>query len=186
MNDTTAPAPRRDASRTKAIVAIAAGAVLLLGGGTTLAYWSTQQSLDAGTVTSGDLDLTIAAAAPAWTLTPEGGAAAPVADITTVRIVPGDTVTFTQTAELTLVGDNLHAELEAVLDGATLPAGVTAPTPVVTVAGGDPADLTVADDGATATVTLTYTFPASTANRDLVNSAFDFGDVDLTLTQVAP
>src|SRR5690606_34041315 len=68
-------APRRerrpDHSRTKAIVAIAAGAVLLLGGGTNLAYWSTTQSVAGGAISSGDLNLQTTGS-PTWWLTAEG------------------------------------------------------------------------------------------------------------------
>lgn len=168
----------RPRTRTKAIIAIAAGAALLLGGGTTLAYWTTSQTLDVGTVTSGDLELGTPTAA-VWTLN-----GAPVADISAVKIVPGDVVVMTQTSTLTLVGDNLEATLTATLEDAVLPSEVTAPAPVVSVAGAtDVTALTDANNGAVATVTVTYTFPTSTTNRDLTNASLDFGDVNLTLTQ---
>lgn len=171
----TSAAPR---TRTKAIIAIAAGAALLLGGGTTFAYWNTSQTLNVGTVKSGDLALSVPSAAE-WTLNGD-----PIADISTVKIVPGDVVVMTQTSTLTLVGDNLEAKLEAVLDDATLPVGVTEPTPEVSVAGAtDLTVLTADNDGAVATVTVTYAFPTSTENRDLTNAQLDFGDVILTLTQ---
>lgn len=179
---TTTPSSRRK----MAVIAIAAGAILLLGGGTTLAYWSTSASLTAGTVTTGDLNLTVTPGESEWTLTPEGGAPA-AADPDTVRIVPGDTVTMTQTATLTLVGDNLEAELTATLVDAVLPPGVTAPTPTVAIDTAEATSaLTEASDGGTVTVTVTYVFPSATANRDLTNAALNFGGVDLVLTQVAP
>lgn len=179
---------QKKGTRTTAVVAIAAGAVLLLGGGTTLAYWSTQASITAGTVTSGDLNITVATEDVEWTVTPEGaGGVAIPADIDTLRIVPGDTVTMTQTATLTLVGDNLNADLDAVLVGATLPAGVVAPVPAITISSSEDADaLTAASNNATVTVTLSYVFPNTTEDRDLTNAALNFGGVDLTLTQVAP
>ncbi|WP_460802473.1 alternate-type signal peptide domain-containing protein [Microbacterium sp. GXF6406] len=187
------PATRRESravvkpnNRTKAIVAIAAGAILLLGGGTTLAYWSTTQELTAGTVTSGDLNITVSPDDVVWTVTPEGGTAV-AADVNTLHIVPGDTVTMTQTAELTLVGDNIKAALTAELVGATMPGGAIAPAPVVTVDTAEPVTaLTDESDGGTVTVTVTYLFPTTTSARDLTNEDFDFGGVDLTLTQVAP
>lgn len=177
MSTTASPggAPRR---RTSAIIAIAAGAALLLGGGTTLAYWSTSQVLDVGTVESGDLNLSTPTAAE-WTLN-----GAPVADISTVQIVPGDVIVMTQSSTLTLVGDNLEATLDATVSGAVLPAGVTAPTPAITVTGDpDLTALTEANDGAVATVSVTYAFPAATPDRELTDESFDFGDVELTLTQ---
>ncbi|MFD5215150.1 alternate-type signal peptide domain-containing protein [Microbacterium sp. NPDC058345] len=170
------PAPK---ARTKAIVAIAAGAALLLGGGTTLAYWSTSETLGAVTVGSGDLAISTPGA-QTWTLNGN-----PVADITDVSIVPGDVVTATQTATLTLVGDNLEATLAATLTGAELPADVIAPTPTVSVP--EVTDITALTpenaNGKTVTVTVSYTFPAETENRDLTNAKFEFGSVALTLTQ---
>jgi len=165
-------------SRVKAITAIAAGAVLLLGGGTTLAYWSTSLTVPAGTVNSGDLNL-VAAGEPAWTL--QGvleAAPTTVADPASVLIVPGDTLTLTQDVTLTLVGDTIEAALEVA--DATLPAGLDA---TVTTAGADAANLTAADNGATLTVTVEFVFDPATANRDLVNTSFDLSDVALTLTQ---
>lgn len=176
-----APPTRAGSRRMKAIVAIVAGAALLLGGGTTLAYWSTTQSITGDTVSSGDLNLTLNDS-PAWTLMPEGGAATPVPDITTVRIVPGDTVTLTQDATLTLVGDNIHAELD-VAEG-TVPAPLTATVSVSGVT--DPADLTATDDGSTVTVSVEFEFPNTITDRNNVNTAFDLTDVQLTLTQITP
>ena len=81
-------------TRAKANVAIAAGAALLLGGGT-LAYWSTQQVIATGTINSGDLNLV--AGTGTWTLQGVAQTApTPVTDITTVKLVPGDVLTLTQ------------------------------------------------------------------------------------------
>lgn len=169
---------RQSRARTKAIVAVAAGAVLLLGGGSTLAYWSTSTTVSAGTVTSGDLNL-VPAGAPAWTIQGALDAApSPVTDPTSVRIVPGDVLTLTQDVTVTLIGDTIAASLQ-VAEGA-IPAGLTT---TVTTAGADAAHLTEADNGSTVTVTVQITFDPATAGRDLVNSPFDLSDVTLTLTQ---
>lgn len=179
----TAPAHRADnrpksSSRTKAIIAIAAGAALLLGGGTTLAYWSATQTIPAGTIESGDLNLALDGT-PTWTL--EGvldAAPAPVADITDVLIVPGDVVTLEQDVTLTLVGTTLEAAL--VVDEGTVPAGLTA---TVTTTGVDAANLTAADNNSTITVNVAFEFDPTTADRDDVNTSFDLSSVLLTLTQ---
>ena len=187
------PTSRRDirpaqagSSRTKAIIAIVAGAVLLLGGGTTLAYWSTQATVNAGTVSSGDLNLTLVET-PSWSLTPEGGTAAPVADITVIDIVPGDTVTLTQDVTITLIGENLIADLA--VDGVTVPTGIL-PT-VVTVTDDEGAafpgtGLTSALNGERVTVSVAFQFDPATPDRELVLTDFSFEDVQLTLSQQDP
>lgn len=183
MDSTASARPHQQAApktRTKAIIAIAAGAALLLGGGTTLAYWSTSQVLDVGTINSGDLNM-VTSGTPAWTLQGVADAApSTVADPTAVEIVPGDVLTMTQDVTLTVQGDTLTAEL-AIAQG-TIPTGLTA---TVESAGVTPTAITEADDGKTVTVTVTITFDGATANRDLVNTAFDLGDVTLTLSQLS-
>lgn len=176
----TASSSPRTHTRTKAIVAIAAGAVLLLGGGTTLAYWSTSQVLDVGTINSGDLNM-VTDGAPEWTLQGVTDAAATaVADPAAVEIVPGDVLTMTQDVTLTVQGDTLSAEL-TIVEG-TVPEGLAA---AVDATGVTPTAITAADDGKTVTVTVTITFDAATANREKVNTAFDLGDVTLTLSQLS-
>lgn len=174
---TTAPRSSRR-PRASAVVAIAAGAVLLLGGGTTLAYWSTQQVLNVGTVNSGDLNL-VAVGTPTWTLQGVTDAAPrPVTDVTAVKLVPGDKLVMKQDTTLTLKGDTLKAALA--VSQSTIPNGLTA---TVATTGATVNALTSADDGKTVTATVTITFDSTTANRDLVNTAFDLGSVTLTLTQ---
>lgn len=178
-----APAGR---SRTKAIIAIAAGAVLLLGGGTTLAYWSTQATVDGGTVSSGDLNLTLVDT-PAWSLTPAGDASAPVADITAINIVPGDTVTLEQDVTLTLVGDSLLADLT--VGGVTVPTGILPAVVTVTDDLGatfSGTGLTSDLDGETVTVSVAFQFDPATSDRELVLTGFSFEDVQLTLEQQDP
>ena len=164
--------------RKSAILAIAAGAVLLLGGGTTLAYWSSSITVPAGTVNSGDLNL-VASGSPEWTL--QGVVEAEpstVADPTTVLIVPGDVLTMTQDVTVPLQGDTIEAEL--VVSEGTLPTGLDA---TVATTGADAENLTSTDDGATLTVTVEIEFDPDTADRDLVNTPFDLSDVSLVLTQ---
>lgn len=178
-----APAGR---SRTKAIIAIAAGAVLLLGGGTTLAYWSTQATVDGGTVSSGDLNLTLVDT-PAWSLTPAGDASAPVADITAINIVPGDTVTLEQDVTLALVGDSLIADLT--VGGITVPTGILPAVVTVTDDLGatfSGTGLTSDLDGETVTVSVAFQFDPATSDRELVLTGFSFEDVQLTLEQQDP
>lgn len=181
---------RRMSSRTKAIVAITAGTALLLGGGGTLAYWSTEQALTAGTVTSGDLDLALNAGAT-WTLKGVLDASAtPIAaaDVTDVRIVPGDVLTLTQPVTATLVGDTLEADLTVTLPSALAPAGdfnVEFEITGMTESAPNTFRLSPADSGTALTATLTITFDENTPDRDSVNTAINLDEVTFTLTQAS-
>ncbi|PVE76057.1 alternate-type signal peptide domain-containing protein [Microbacterium testaceum] len=185
-------APRRPRGRGRAIVSIAAGTALLLGGAGTYAFWSTEVALDAAPVSSGDLDLSLGDAE--WTLQGVLGQAQPVGDITSVRIVPGDVLTLRQTLDVTLVGDTIEADLEASLGG-TFDAGLGEYLDVqLSLAGfGSMVDATtyhlvegdVTDQDGTQTVeaTLTVTFDPLTSGRNGVNSSVNLEDVVFTLTQ---
>lgn len=89
----------------KGSIAGAAGIALLLGGAGTLAVWSDGATFDAGTVTSGELDLT-ANGDGAW-------------DQSIDFIVPGDELTYTESFAISAVGDNLAAEITTNLTAIT-------------------------------------------------------------------
>lgn len=111
-------------NRTKGAVAAAAGAALLVGGGT-FALWSDSADVAGGTITNGTLDVT--ASAITWTDVSPDRADSPhaITDLTTWRMVPGDVVEGTTEVEVTLVGDNLVAELGVTtVDAAALPEGI--------------------------------------------------------------
>lgn len=113
---------QRTRSRLTGILAIGAGALLLAGGGGTLAYWATSASLEAGTIESGHLDLELGDGS--WTL--QGLASGPAVDLDDlddVIIVPGDVLTLTQELDVTLEGDTLVADL-TVDDSGLLPVEV--------------------------------------------------------------
>ncbi|MFJ5693579.1 alternate-type signal peptide domain-containing protein [Arthrobacter sp. NPDC093125] len=88
--------------------AIAAGAagMLLLGGAGTFATWRDSATVDASTVSTGQLSLS--AAEGKWTET-----AAPLVPIDpeTFQIVPGDSITYTTTVTVKAEGENLKAVL---------------------------------------------------------------------------
>jgi alternate signal-mediated exported protein len=177
----------RSRNRVKGVVAIAAGAVLLLGGGTTLAYWSTTQTLDAGTIESGDLNLSLGTGT--WTIDGAIGGPAPVADPSAVRIVPGDVLTLTQPVTVTLVGDTIQGLLAVDAADAIPAAAAGAFTVDLSMSGGvaegaDTYRFTPATAG-TVTATVTITFDSATANRDLVNTPLDLSAVEFTLTQAS-
>lgn len=179
---------KRVTSRTKGIIAIAAGAVLLLGGGTTLALWSSAASLTAGEVEAGDLNLTLGAGT--WTLDGLIGGPVAVTDPSAVRIVPGDVLTLTQAVDVTLVGDTIQALLVADTGDLVPPAAAAAFGVTLAVSGGTPegADtyrLTPADVGSPLTATLTITFASTTPDREFVNQVLDLNEVAFTLTQAS-
>ena len=97
-------------NRTKGAVAGVAGVALLLGG-TTFALWSAQDSVAGGVITNGTLavdagEISWVDVSPDRTDSPHA-----ITDIGTWRMVPGDVVEGTSAIEVTLVGDNLVAEL---------------------------------------------------------------------------
>ncbi|MBO0899659.1 alternate-type signal peptide domain-containing protein [Cellulomonas sp. zg-ZUI22] len=138
-------------NRTKGVVAGVAG-VALLAGGTTFALWSDSADVAGGTITNGKLD--VEASALAWVdASPDrADKGHAISNLTTWRMVPGDVVEGTSEIDVTLVGDNLVAELgvDTTASDADLPAGMTVTyavydgattTPVATGALGDDTSL---------------------------------------------
>jgi alternate signal-mediated exported protein len=128
---------------TKGAIAAAAGVVLLLGGAGTFAFWNSTAQVAGGTITAGNLSVSNADGPGVWT--DQNGT---VVNIATYRIVPGDTLTYTDTLSVTAVGDNLVATL-GIQPGSIAPA-VT----------GNTADIALAaylNAGATNTLTATGT-----------------------------
>lgn len=108
---------------------IAGGAALLLGG-STFALWSATDGFSGGTITSGNLNLVQGADTTFWDVSADRldateivpgtdgsqpGHALDPSDASTWRIVPGDKVAATFSADVTLEGDNLVGKLT--LDG---------------------------------------------------------------------
>ncbi|MEV7974139.1 alternate-type signal peptide domain-containing protein [Cellulomonas sp. NPDC089187] len=130
--NTTSPTPvvvvTEEKKRRKGLLWVAGGAALLLGG-STFALWSASSSFTGGTVTAGDLNIVQAADTSFWDVSADrvdatgtvtgtdgsqkGHAITSVADW---RIVPGDKVAASFSADVTLEGDNLVGKLT--LDGA--------------------------------------------------------------------
>lgn len=173
-------------SKVKGIVAIAAGAALLLGGGGSLAYWSVSQNAVVDDIQTGDLNLTTGTGT--WTL---NGVA--VADVSTIKIVPGDSLVLTQPLNLTLVGDNLKAQLAVdssslVSIGGNTTANVTVTSAVsgLTASGGVyPVTPSTLASNPTIAATVTINFASSTPNRADVNATINLDKLVFTLTQVA-
>lgn len=171
---------------TKATIAAAAAGVLLLGGAGTVALWSANEGINAGTVSTGHLTLD-AAAAGEWSDVSIPGTPTAFAPLTD-DIVPGDTVAYEQTVIVSADGKNLKGELTAsgLTGGSALPDGVT----VDVVVDGSAEGLTqvgnaISFDAAgdyVVPVTVTVTFDqAATGSMD---TAVDLGSMTLVLNQI--
>ena len=182
---------------TKGAIATAAAVILLMGGAGTLASWNSSANAGSSqTITAGALKVT-ANTDGVWksgttTITPS-----------TFKIVPGDSITYTQTFDLVASGDNLLFTL-AVTPGTIAANSTSTPADVAlasalngssafTVAGSNIATSTtagtykVATAGTTTvTVTLTVTFPYASANSSQTGAVtFGNGAVTVTQTQTA-
>lgn len=181
-------APARSHHRSKAILAIAAGTALLIGGTGTYALWSTSETLTAGPIETGDLDLALGTGV--WSLDGLVTAPATVADPAAVRIVPGDVLTLTQPLDVTLVGDTIAADLSVVVDEIVPPALASyitvdfASADLGAATGPNAFRITPADAGTIAT-TVTLTFSQTTPDRVATNTTVDLTAIAFQLNQAA-
>jgi len=143
---------------TKAAIATGAAAVLLLGGAGTLAYWTADGEVDAGTLTAGDLTYTVGTCGD-WTFADADTEGAG----TVTAIVPGDTVEKVCSGTIDGSGDHLQADVEvdqASVDAIDPSIGTEDEELTVTAAITDPASPPVAITGPTnVDVTITVNFP---------------------------
>ncbi|WP_016934462.1 alternate-type signal peptide domain-containing protein [Rhodococcus sp. R1101] len=177
--------------QTKGAIAAGAGAILLLGGLGSLAFWNDQTDGDAGTITSGQLTLGECAGGGTWTDVGNGGAT--ISDISSFRIVPGDTVRYTCASTLTAQGDNLEATLTANLDGVTgntdlrnaLITTIDGEYAGQSFTGGADGVQVVANGGAPQdiSVDITITFDPATSGTTGQNETVDLGNLSLNLQQ---
>jgi alternate signal-mediated exported protein len=122
-------------NKTKGVIAGIAG-ITLLAGGSTFALWSDSDAAAGGTIVNGDLDVK-ALGALAWKDVSGDRTDSPhTIDLTTWKMVPGDTIEGTQEIDVALLGDNLSAELSLSKGTAdTLPTGVKVAYDVTNAAG---------------------------------------------------
>lgn len=193
ITDPAAPSTRRRTTRRhrrgKAIVAVAAGTALMLGGAGTYAFWSTSEALQATAVSSGNLDLSLGTSE--WTLKGIVGSVRDVTDLADVRIVPGDVLTLTQVVDVTLEGDTLVADLAAVVgsDFATGALGAHLDVDLSISSygaqtGTNTYRLTEANNGP-ATAVLTITFDPDVEQTTGANASVDLDEIAFTLTQAS-
>lgn len=111
---------------TKATIAAGAAVLLLIGSGSTLAYWNDVNDIDGQTaITAGNLQLTTTGT-PTWKIKHTSGTETTVADITAVRIVPGDKLTYSFPASITAQGQNLRFKVGLAGGSIVAPASPTA------------------------------------------------------------
>jgi alternate signal-mediated exported protein len=94
---------------TKAAIATGAAAVLLLGGAGTLAYWTDEGTVSAGTITAGNIHLQNLQCPSAWTYA-DADQELPAGTVT--KVVPGDTIEKECTATVIGEGDHLFADID--------------------------------------------------------------------------
>jgi len=183
----------------KAAVASGAGLLLLLGGAGTLAYWNDSATVSGGTITAGNLEI-VDNGDGEWTDQDDD-----VIDLSTFHAVPGDVLTYTQTLDLIVDGDNLEAEF-GITDGsitaastdpedaalaAILNAGVgvtVTGTGVAETAPGSGVYTIPSDATTTVTVTVTITWPDDdpAVDNPAKTGEVSLADFALALLQTAP
>ena len=167
---------------TKAAIAGAAGIALLLGGAGSLAYWNSSATIGASTINAGTL--TIAASGAATTTYTVGGGAVSL-------IVPGDSVTVTQTVTVSATGDHLKAALTIDESGllGSLATLITTPVSVTAYAGASPVafplnNMTGAQAATITSVRVVVIFPSTVGDSPAVGTEGQSGDLQLGTLKV--
>lgn len=178
---------------TKATIAAAAAGVLLLGGAGTIARWQATEEINAGTVTTGQLTLT-ATAEGTWEDT-SADAANPTFVPTTDRLVPGDTVVYSQIVTIGADGKNLKGALTVGDLASVVPVELAAHVTVTVAPKPTDPKLTVVDNVVSfaepgnfdVPVTITVAFAEGTENSTpnaTMEKAVNLNALSLTLDQV--
>jgi len=169
----------------KGAIAAGVGVILLAGGGGTLATWNQANNASMGSVVSGDLNLV--AGAGVW----KNAANTTIPNIADYKVVPGDTLTYTQPLTVTLTGNLMTAKLA--VTGASAAngfgdQGVVSATTLTNARNGQvlPDAVLVPADSGQVTATTTFTFKSTTTGRDAVNSSVNLGGIGYKLEQQAP
>lgn len=168
----------------KGLAALVVAGLLLLAGYGTYALWSDSETLNGGSLSSGQL--AFEGATPGeWRDASEGAPGELIPDIATFQIVPGDVLTYTLTRTVRASGDNLIATLAAdpasVTGDPELLANVAVSTGI-TVDGAAAGAITESNDGQEVVVTVTFDFDEGSTNATQLQS-LDLSALELTLTQ---
>lgn len=161
------------------------GVALLLGGAGTLAVWNDSAESQAEKIQAGDLEVT---AHPGnWTSSLSGAIGAE--DIAQYRVIPGESITYSQQLDVVLVGDELKATLKVtgadVTEGSTFQPGDVMVSSELTNSEGEilPEDILTEKDSGVVNASVTFTFDAETTGRDSVNASYDFSKIGFLLEQ---
>ena len=178
--------------KTKAAIAAGAGAVILLGGAGSLAFWNDSSTTTEGEISSGELSLDDCENGGTWT---DVNQATTISDIEAFRIVPGDTLSYTCVTAINATGDNLSATLTADIGEVTGDADLLAAlgNPQVTAtANGAPlpsnttgVQITPTTESQPIVVTVAITFDPATTGTVGQNQSVNLGATTLELTQNA-
>jgi alternate signal-mediated exported protein len=169
----------------KGAIAAVAAAFLLVGGGGSLAYWTSTQDVTGGIINSGHMNITTDATNTGcgdWTLDSVVSGPAYVPED---PLVPGDVLSKICNYTIEASGNHLQATVEASAPdviGALADALDVAATDIEV--NGAPASIfTEANDGQTLSLTVTVTFASGSDNltQDL---AAVLDDITITATQV--
>ncbi|MCX6395246.1 MAG: alternate-type signal peptide domain-containing protein [Propionibacteriales bacterium] len=175
---------------TKGALAAAAAGSLLLGGASTLAFWSDNASIAGSTITAGTLDLNLTTCGD-WQLDGVGGAGG---DLNGRLLVPGDSLTKTCTYTISSTGDHLAAKLDVGLPTSSgdLKSALSTNSSVFTItkAGGAPVTVTPGtasefDEGDyTIVADFKVDFPYGTAiDNSSQGDSVTYDAIGLTVTQ---
>ena len=154
----------------KGSIAGAAGIALLLGGAGTFALWNDSQLVNGGNVQTGTLDIALSGSGTWLDVSPDAPNTTWV--VATDRLVPGDTVTFTQDVTIQATGKNLKANLAynpaSIVVAPALTTYVTVGLTATKVSG----DATIAANGAN-TYSILPVAGGSSVIRVVITVAFD-------------
>ncbi len=163
----------------KGSIAAAAGIALLLGGAGTFALWNSSAGLTAPSITAGRLTLT-ANSDGVW----KNGTT--TIDPNTYRVIPGQTLVFTQTLTVNAVGDDIKADLThsgltasgSLETHTTETLEITSTTAVV-----DGSTLKFTAGTSTVNVKVTVVFPDTVTGTQGQNAQLDLSALTFTLAQ---
>jgi alternate signal-mediated exported protein len=205
------PTPTTRTRRVQGILAVGAGALLLVGG-SSFALWTVQSNVAGGTITAGNLDVVVADGT--WQdASSEHAAPVDIADLADFRIVPGDVLEGTFPVDVAALGDNLVGDLTVAFaspSGALLSdiEGVTLDYTLIDGAGnpvglGDTVTIVSADSTAAVTgavrvdnvadgtapelrAVVTATFDVATPDQVRAATEALLGDLTASVTQKRP
>lgn len=168
---------------TKGALAATAATALLLGGAGSLAYWNAEGNIAGGTITSGELKLT-AKDAGTWKL----NGTDVTSSISSVKVVPGDTLVYTGSYTIGATGNNLKGNVTVTGGTGTAFAGSTLTSTFkldgTAVTGSAP--ITSAQNGKDVAAEIKLDFPfGTTADNTSQNKTVNLSAVKVALTQTA-